>query len=180
MKNGFRIGHLVVLAVVTTLVGVVCIGIAGCGGANGYSSESLYPAGVRSVYVEMFESKSFRRGIEYELSNALAKRIEAETPYKVVSSRDKADTVIGGQILSAEQSILTTERETGRALEKEVELRVRVNWKNLKTGELLIDNSLVTASATYSEWQNQSFDYASTVAANSVAQRIVRLMEKPW
>ena len=55
-----------------------------------------------------------------------------------------------------------------------------VNWKNLKTGELLINNKSVNASATYSEWQNQGFSYASTLAANNLARRIVELMEKEW
>jgi hypothetical protein len=75
---------------------------------------------------------------------------------------------------------LTTERQIGRALEKNVELRAVVNWKNLRTGELLIDNKTVIASASYSEWQSQSFAYGATLAANSMAQRIVEQMESKW
>ncbi|MHC4530545.1 MAG: LPS assembly lipoprotein LptE [Planctomycetota bacterium] len=157
-----------------------CFLLCGCGDTGGYSNESLFEDGVDSVYVEMFDSQSFRRGIEYELTDALAKRVEAETPYKVISSRDRADTMISGRIISAGASVLTSERETGRALEKEVELRAVVDWKNLKTGELIIDNITVSATASYSEWQNQSFEYASTIAANKLAERIVELMEKPW
>jgi len=147
---------------------------------SGYSNESLFPEDVGSVYVEMFDNRSFRRGVEYELTDALAKRIEAETPYKIISRRDHADTVISGQIVQVSESALTSERQTGRALEKEVQLRAVVNWKNLKTGELLIDNRSVSASATFSEWQNQGFRYASALAANNLAQRIVELMEKEW
>ena len=44
----------------------------------------------------------------------------------------------------------------------------------------LIDNKAVNASASYSEWQSQGFGYASTLAANRVAERIVELMEKGW
>ncbi|MHC4570743.1 MAG: LPS assembly lipoprotein LptE [Planctomycetota bacterium] len=147
---------------------------------SGYSDESLFPEEVSSVYLEMFDSQSYRRGVEYELSDALAKRIEVETPYKIISSRDRADTVMSGKILSISESWLSTEREVGRALEKEVEVRAVVNWKNLKTGELLIDNQSVSASASYSEWQSQGFAYASTLAANNLARRIVELMEKEW
>jgi len=70
------------------------LGFCGCTEMSGYSNESLFPEDVGSVYVEMFDNQSFRRGVEYELTDALAKRIEAETPYKVISSRDRADTVI--------------------------------------------------------------------------------------
>jgi len=160
--------------------GMTIASLAGFCGCAGYSNESLFPEKIGSVYVEMFDNRSFRRGVEYELTDALAKRIETETPYKIISSRDRADTVINGQIISVGESWLSTERQTGRPLEKEVELRAVVNWKNLKTGELLIDNQSVSASASYSEWQKQGFRYGSTLAANNLAQRIVELMEKEW
>jgi hypothetical protein len=156
------------------------VGFCGCAEMSGYSNKSLFPEDVGSVYVEMFDNKSFWRGVEYTLTDALAKRIETETPYKIISSRDRADTVISGQIVSVGESWLSTERQTGRPLEKEVELRAVVNWKNLKTGELLIDNKSVSASASYSEWQKQGFRYGSTLAANNLAQRIIELMEKEW
>jgi len=147
---------------------------------GGYSNESLFPENISSVYVEMFDNQSFRRGVEYELTDALAKRIEVETPYKIISSKDRADTIISGQIVNISESVLSSERKTGLALEKEVQLQAVVNWKNLKTGELLIDNRPVAASASYSQWQNQSFGYASAIAANNLARRIVELMEKKW
>jgi hypothetical protein len=159
------------------LVTCVFMTLAGCAG---YSNKSLYPQGVSTVYVEMFDNQSFRRGIEYELTDALAKRIESQTPYKIVSNRDRADTVISGHIVQAKETVLTTERQIGRALEKNVELRAVVNWKNLRTGELLIDNKTVSASASYSEWQSQTFAYGATLAANSLAERIVEKMESKW
>jgi len=179
LLNSFRCGSSILFFGVFFVCALISVMICGCGGENGYSSETLFPEQVSSVYVEMFENRSFHRGIEYELSNTLAKRIEAETPYKIITSRDRADTIISGYI-TVNESILTTERQTGRALEKDVELRAVVNWKSLRTGELLIDNRTVSASASYSNWQNQSFDYASTLAANNLARKIVEMMEKQW
>jgi len=159
---------------------LLCLGFCGCTEISGYSNESLFPREVSSVCLEMFDNQSFRRGVEYELSDALAKRIEAETPYKIISSRDRADSIINGQIVSIDESVLSIEREVGRALEKEVQLTAVVSWKNLKTGELLIDNQSVSASATFSEFQKQDFSYASALAANNLAQKIVELMQKKW
>ncbi len=170
----------VVFIIFLSLNIAVCLGFYGCAEMNGYSNQTLFPEGLSSVYVQMFDNRSFQRGVEYELTDALAKRIESETPYKIISSRDRADTIISGQIVSIGQSVLTAERESGRALEKEVRLQAVVSWKNLKTGELLINNRSVSASATFSEWQNQGFSYASALAANKLAQRIVELMEKKW
>jgi hypothetical protein len=162
------------------LLVITCLAFSGCEIMNGYSNEFIYPEDVSTVYVEMFDNQSFYRGIEYELTDALAKRIEVETPYKVVSNPEHADTIINGKITSVAQSTLSAERQTGRALEKEVELRAVVTWKNLKTGQLLVNNSVVGASATYSEWQQQTFNYASSLAANNMARKIVELMEKQW
>ena len=152
----------------------------GCGDMTGYSNRSLFPQDVGSVCLEMFENQSFRRGVEYELTDALAKRIEAETPYKIISSKDRADTLLTGQIVGIGQSVLTYDRESGLPLERELQIRAVVNWKNLKTGQLLIDNKSVTIEATYSAYQNQDFTYASALAANNLAKRIVELMEKQW
>lgn len=146
----------------------------------GYSNESLFPQDVSTVCVQMFDNRTFRRGVEFELSDALAKRIEAETPYKIVSSTDQADTVISGQIVSINESALSLERQLGGVLEREVALQAVVNWKNMKTGELLIANQQVAASASYSTYQKQDFGYASNLAANNLARKIVELMEKKW
>ena len=152
----------------------------GCSGSSGYSNATLFPNDVENVYVEMFDNRSFRRGVEYTFSNALAKRIEAETPYKIVSDRDRADSVMSGQLVAVGESILTLERELGRAMEKEVLLTAVVNWKNLKNGRLMINSQTVTAVASYSEFQGQDFTYASSMAANKLAQNIVELMENQW
>ena len=180
MGQGRKKTRKVVFVIFFGLAITACLSFFGCVEMGGYSNESLFPEEVSSVYLEMFDNRSFRRGVEYELSDALAKRIEAETPYKIISSRDRADTVISGQIVHVGESVLISERETGRALEKEVQLCAVVNWKNLKTGKLLIDSRSVSASASYSEWQNQGFSYASTLAANNLARKIVELMEREW
>ncbi|MHC4215409.1 MAG: LPS assembly lipoprotein LptE [Planctomycetota bacterium] len=158
---------------------VLCF-ICGCGGANGYTDESMFPEKIASVYVEMFENETFWRGIEYDVTDAIGKRIEVDTPYKIISSRNQADSLISGQLVSIGQSLLSLERQTGLALEKEVELTANVSWKDLETGEYLIENESVSAAASYSELQSQSFKYASRLAANNLAIKIVELMEKQW
>lgn len=160
--------------------GALCVGLYGCSEIAGYSNEPLFPRDVSTVCLKMFDNQSFRRGVEYELSDALAKRIEVDTPYKIVSNPDLADTVMSGQITAIGEFALSTDRDIGSVLEKEVELHAVVTWKNLKTGEMLIDHRQVSASASYSEYQMQDFKYASALAANNLARRIVELMERNW
>jgi len=154
--------------------------LTGCSGWGGYTDETLFPEDVTSVRLEMFDNRSFRRGVEYELSDALAKRIEAVTPYKIVSSVDRADSVISGQLVSIRESALTIDREVAEPLEKEIVLTAVVNWKNLNTGRLMINSETITAAASYSEFQNQDFTYASALAANKLAKKIVESMENNW
>jgi len=164
------------------VAGLCCVPLSGCGrgGFAGYTNDWLHTRNVQSVYVEMFDSRSFRRGHEYVLTDAICKRIEAQTPYKIVSDRNLADSVLSGQITGIGSGVLTMDRETGKPLEQEVQFYVIVSWKNLKTGELLINSEKVTASASFSPQLGQDFDYSAAVAANRAAQRVVELMEETW
>lgn len=149
-------------------------------GCSGYTNKSLFPQDVKSVYVQMFDNRTFRRGMEYTLTDALAKRIESDTPYRIVSDRDRTDSILDGQLVVIAESILTMERETGRALEKEVVLTATVDWKNLKTGRMMINHQSITAAASYSDFLDQDFTYASTLAANKLAEKIVEVMQDNW
>jgi hypothetical protein len=169
------------LFIAAALAGI-CGGIGGCGegGLEGYSNDWVYPQDVTTVYVEMFDTQSFRRGHEYVLTDAICKRIESETPYKIVSDRDAAETILSGQMGGIRSGVLAGERYSGRPLEREAQIAVKVSWKNLETGELLINNETAIASATYSSQLGQDFDYAAKVAVNRAAERVVELMQKSW
>ena len=150
--------------------------LAGC---RGYSNSWLHRQDVDTVYVEMFDTDSFRRGYEFKLTDAICKRIEAQTPYKIVSDRSVADTILGGS-MSVGVGVLAGERWTGRPLENEALVSVTVTWKNLKTGQVLVDNETVYGSTSYSPQMGQTVDYSVNQAVNKAAQKVVELMEQPW
>ncbi|MBW8034263.1 MAG: hypothetical protein FVQ79_00935 [Planctomycetes bacterium] len=158
------------------LISAITLLISGCG----YSHSWMYPKTVSTVYVEMFDSRSFRRGHEYNLTDAIAKRIESETPYKIVSDRNLADSVISGQITAIGQGTLSYERESGSAFERDARVMINFSWKDLKTGQLFVDNENVEASATFSSFVGQDFDYAARVAINRAAVRVVERMQTKW
>lgn len=161
------------------LLAAVTAGLMMVGGCGGYQNSWLQPQDVTTVYVEMFDTHSFRRGYEYELTDAVCKRIESHTPYKIVSDRNVADTVLTGR-LGISVGVLSGDRYTGRPMQRETRTTVTVTWKNLKTGELLIDNQEVHGAADYSTQLGQTESYALGRAVNKAAQRVVELMEKPW
>ncbi len=178
VKNNLQHNLLVTMASAVC----ICIFANGCGssGMEGYTNQWLYPEDVSTVYVKMFDNKGFRRGQEYVLTDAICKRIESQTPYKIVSDMDRADTLLSGQVGSIYSAVLSTDRYSGRPLQREVYANVTVTWTNLKTGQVLVNNETVSASSSYSSQLGQDFEYASNVAMNKAAQRVVELMETKW
>ena len=128
----------------------------------------------------MFDSASFRRDHEYDLTDAICKRIEAHTPYKIVSDRDIADSLLSGKIEEIYQGTLTTERESGLPLQNEARVKVLMNWKNLQTGDMILENETVFAVANYSTFMGQDFEYAADLVVDRAAQRVVERMQKKF
>jgi hypothetical protein len=163
------------------MLGSIILLCGGClsGGEGNYTNRWLYPDDVSSVYVEMFDTGGFRRGHEYDFTDALCKRIESETPYKIVSDRNRADTLISGSV-DIGQGVLATDRYEGSPLELETYAEATITWKNLKTGDILVDGEKVIASASYSPKLGQDINQASRVAMNRAAEKAVELMEISW
>jgi hypothetical protein len=172
--------HLSVFFVFTALTGIFFLGGCGQGGFSGYNNSWLHRQEISTVYVEMFDSQSFRRGHEYDLTDAICKRIETDTPYKIVSDRNVADSILSGKIASIGKRNLSMERNTGRVFENQANVIVTLRWQNLKTNEIMVDNETVDVSADYSIFAGQDFEYGSKVAVNRAAERIVELMQKKW
>ena len=146
----------------------------------GYSMRSLYRTDVRTVAVEMFQSESFRRGVEFELTRAVSEQLELHSPLKVVSDRRKADTLLYGTITRIDERVLSRQRQLDRPLENEVILLVRVTWKDLRSGELILDDQPIRVSGRYASLLGAGRASAAREAANEAAVRIVEAMEEPW
>lgn len=161
----------------------IALAPAGCENVDptrGYSSRSLYRTNIRTVFVEMFESESFRRQVEFELTRAVCEQLELHSPYKVVSDRRKADTVLKGTINRIVENPLAQQRELDRPLASEVTLVVTIRWEDQRTGDYLIDDRQFKASGNYAALLGASRDSAAKEAANDLAVRIVEAMEAPW
>src|SRR5215470_11311908 len=71
--------------------------LAGCASYH-VGTQSLYAPDVRTVYVPMIESDSYRRDLGERLTEAVVKEIELKTPYKVVGTPD-ADSILTVRLL---------------------------------------------------------------------------------
>src|SRR5262245_18623075 len=72
----------------------------------GYTTQPNYDTSIRTVYVPIFKNNTFRRGLEFELTRAVIREIEAKTPYKVVSDPCNADTELSGAIIALTKTVI--------------------------------------------------------------------------
>src|SRR3954468_5856679 len=125
----------------SALLLLLLLGFQGCGYNNGYSSvgdesknkwyqwRSLYREDVRTVAVPIFKNKDYRRGVEFSLSKAVVNQIEMRTPYKVVA-REKADTILEGEIVKIELHTLSESTRSAIPQEQLYDIRVNFTWKD--------------------------------------------------
>jgi len=148
--------------------------MVGCG----YSTERPFRDDIQTVHVEMLHSKEFRRELEFKLSESVAKRIEMDTPYRI-ASRDRADSVISGEILEVQQRRFGTDFETDLPRETGASIVMTWRWKNVRTGELHeIPRQVYTTS--YIAPVGETFDTAMVRGMDGLAEQIVEAMEKSW
>jgi hypothetical protein len=164
---------------------VVAIGISGCAGYR-LGNDTLYPAGIHTVYVPVFSSASFRRHLGERLTEAVIKEIEWKTPYKVVGTSN-ADSILSGRITGETKRVLV-ENRYDEPREAEVNLQVQVQWLDRQSNLIRqmepvpVPPELVTISdsATLIPEVGQSIAVAHQQAIQRLAEQIVSMMEAPW
>ena len=166
-----------------------CFVAAGCGyqhngsfdetGKSSYKWASLYREDVSTVAVPIFANKDFRRGIEFGLSSAVVKQLEAFSPYRV-EPRDRADTILEGEIVSAGLSTLSRDTRTAIPQEQLYTMTVNFRWKDLRTGRILLERRNFQQTAPfYGEFGEGEFT-GSQSAIEKLALAIVQEMQADW
>lgn len=157
---------------------------AGCAGYQ-VGNDTLFRPDIRTVYVPIFQSSSFRRQLGERLTEAVVKRIERTTPYKVVHTPN-ADSVLTGRIVSDTKRIITEDAfDEGRDVE--VALRVEVSWTD-RAGRLIGDGFaqplapvlFIGGTGHFVPEAGQSLATAQRNAIDRLAKQIVEQMEMPW
>jgi len=129
--------------------------------------------------VPIFTSKSFTRGIEFQLSKAITEQIESTTPYKVVPA-ERADTVLEGQIVDA--SISTVSSDNRAAIPQEQLYRVAVNftWKDLRTGKIIVERRNFEQTSTFYPTMGEGRFIGTQQSTEALARGIVQELQADW
>jgi hypothetical protein len=173
------------ISAVTLLLLTAAVASTGCSGDahHGYTVASQYRSGIKTVAVPSFTRgrNVYRRELEDRLTEAVIKRIEADTPYKV-TVKERADTLLTGTLVNVNQRILSFNSDTGEPREMEITLRLNFTWTDLRTGATLVEKKDFHISGDYTTLEpiKEDFFQGSENVINRAAQRIVETMEAPW
>ena len=181
--------------------------LTGCATDNnlklfGYQVGPVHTNHIRTVRVPIFKNRTYRIGLEDDLTRAVIKEIEAKTPYKVVAGGQPADTELDGAIVNSGKNIINR-NQLNEVREAETRVSVEIFWRDLRTGELLSQPKkkvaplpealdpvpvgitpdqplLVTSTWTFIPELGQSLNSAQLKACEKLASQIVGMMENPW
>jgi hypothetical protein len=174
---GFR--HRVVKCLVLALAFTM---LHGCG----YTVGPAFDGEVQSVYVEIFSTNTFRRTLEIQLTEAIQRQVQTESPL-ILAKEHNADTKLTGRIVGAKKRALG---QTGfdDARQIEADIRIQVSWEDLRTGELLKQQDVdlptdminLKTEGVFAPEVGQSLATAHQIAIEKMAREIVQMMEAPW
>lgn len=160
---------------VVPAVGVLFMLTGGCG----YSTTRPFRTDIQTIHVEMFQSKEFRRELEFRLTEALAKRIELDTPYRI-ASKEFADASLSGEILEVKNRTFGADFRGDRPREIGSTVAVRFRLQDLRTGETLVEQPRFVYRGTYIPPVGETFTDGTTRTLDGLAEAIVETMETDW
>jgi hypothetical protein len=149
-------------------------------------ARSAYAPDIQTVYVPMIESNSYRRYLGEWLTEAIVKRIEQVTPYKVVNTPD-ADSILTCRVITDTKQMLM-ESFTDEPRELQFTMQVSANWIN-RSGDQLgqpVNVPLPPALNPIDQSSNlfpelgQSVSSAEMQDVQRLAVQVVSMMEAPW
>jgi hypothetical protein len=165
-------------AMVLTLLSALC----SCSSYRA-GNQTLFRTDIRTVYVPVFQSDSYRRNLGEWLTEAVIKELETRSPYKVVHTSD-ADSVLYGRIVSDSKSVFGEDlNDVPRDVQ--FDMAVDVRWVDrsgnavLRSAVIPIDLSVSSAAHLIPEG-GQSIATAEQRVIRSLARQIVGQMEAGW
>ena len=163
--------------------------ITGCVGYR-FGNNTLYAPNVRTIYVPVFQTDSFRTtpniDLGERLTEAVCKEIEKRTPFKVVGTAANADSVLTGRIV-ADTKRDVVESPTDQSRQVEMNMQALVTWAD-RGGAVLSTGSVPMPAASVDVGQAAMLvpEYGRSVVSTQqegiqrMARQIVGLMEEPW
>jgi hypothetical protein len=155
------------------------LGLSGLG--CGYSIRPPSYPDIRTVYVPVFRSLTFRRDVNFMITQLTIQEVEERTKFKVVGSPEGADTILEGTINFAEKNIVV-ENPFNLARELNAWMLATVRWihnpplEQEKDAAPVVISELINFIPEVGETSQTAF-YRT---CQNLATQIVDMMDAPW
>ena len=162
-----------------TLIMIMLVGtmLSGCG----YTMRAPFDKSVKTVFVPVFRTQSYRRDLNLNLCEMVQKEIMQRSPYKVVGRPEGADTILEGTINFADKNIVV-ENPFNLPRELNATVSVAVKWTHNPPTEAEKSKPPTTVSETVN-FVPEVGETALTAfyrVNQRLAAQIVDMMEQPW
>jgi len=149
-------------------------------------SRSLFGQDIQTVYVPIVEADPTRRHLAERLTEAICKRIEERSPYKVVG-RPSADSVLECRIVQKNQRVSLVD-SFNDPRQKSGDLTLEIRWRDRRSQDIRQFEPLtwneggtrITASDAMVAEFGHSLLTSEQNQIDRIADQIVGMMELPW
>ena len=163
---------------------LLCLSIvvAGCG----YQVGSPYSARYKTIDVPVFKTNSYRRGFEYQLTEAVQREVQSQTHFRLAKGAN-ADTRLIGTIVEVRKDVLG-ETAFDDPRELQLSIAVELKWIDARTGQVLSQHSVplngqsthLIATGEFAPEVGHSLATATQATVDDLARQIVEQLESPW
>jgi Lipopolysaccharide-assembly len=156
---------------------VVAVVVGGCG----YSVRAPFDKNVKTVFVPVFRTQSYRRDLNLNLTEMVQKEIMQRSPYKVVGHPEGADTVLEGTINFADKN-LVVENPFNLPRELNATVNVAVKWMHNppSDAEKAKPPTIVSETVNFVPEVGETALTGFYRVNQRLAAQIVDMMEQPW
>ena len=162
-----------------TRIMIILVGtmLSGCG----YTIRAPFDKSVKTVFVPVFRTQSYRRDLNLNLCEMVQKEIMQRSPYKVVGRPEGADTILEGTINFADKNTVV-ENPFNLPRELNATVSVAVKWTHNPPTEAEKSKPPTTVAETVN-FVPEVGETALTAfyrVNQRLAAQIVDMMEQPW
>jgi hypothetical protein len=146
-----------------------------------YNFRAPFDKSVRTVYVPTFKSQTFRRDMNFTMTDLVIKEIEKRTPYKVVGNPEGADTILDGTVNFADKN-LVVENPNNYPRQLTAMINATVSWTPNPPTDTEVKNSTVVVAeqVNFVPEVGETSMTAFYQACQRIATQIVDMMEEKW
>jgi len=143
----------------------------------GYEAGWIRPDGGRTIAVDVIENDTFRRELEFFLTQRLHEEIQSRSGLRI-ASRDAADLVMTGRIVDVRERVVSETRRDD-VFESHVTVWVTFRVVERRTGALRKEFTLADSGRFFASAGEDS-ETGAREAFSSLARRAVENLEKPF